>query len=91
MNTDPDTALAALRRLATEAGWHITRQALDGLEARTAGSMFAEGERVYVEIRDHEVLVASICDPSVGFSLVGHQLCQQHCERVRQAVLSTPA
>jgi hypothetical protein len=91
VSSDRDTALAALRKLATEAGWRITRQAFDGLEARTTGSMFAEGERVYVEIRDHEVLVASICDPSVGFSLVGHQLCRQHCERVRQAVLFDPA
>jgi hypothetical protein len=89
VEADRDTVLAALRRLATEAGWRITRQAPDGLEARTTGSMFAEGERVYVEIRDHEVLVASICDPNVGFTLIGHQLCRQHCEQVRQALLST--
>jgi hypothetical protein len=86
ISCDPETALAALRRLATEAGWRITRQTAGGLEARTPGTMFAEGERVFVEIRDQQVLVASICDPDVGFSLVGHQRCQQHCERVRQAV-----
>jgi hypothetical protein len=88
ISTDPATALAAVRRLAAEAGWRIARQAADGLEARTPDTLFAEGERVSVEIRDHEVLVASICDPNVGFSLVGHRRCQQHCERVRQAVLA---
>jgi len=50
--------------------------------------MFAEGERVYVEFHDREVLVASICDPDVGFSLVGHKRCLQHCDRVRRAVLA---
>jgi hypothetical protein len=88
ISSDRQTALAALRGLATEAGWHITRQGAGGWEARTPGSMFTEGERVCVEIRDHQVLVASICDPNVGFSLVGHRRCQQHCERVRRAVQS---
>ncbi len=88
ITTDRHTALAAIRRLAAEAGWRITRQADDGLEARTPDTLFAEGERVCVEIRDQQVLVASICDPNVGFSLVGHQRCQQHCERVRRAVLN---
>jgi hypothetical protein len=88
ISTDPDTARAAVRRLVAEAGWRITRQTDDGLEARTPDTLFAEGERVSVQIRDHEVLVASICDPNVGFSLVGHQRCQQHCERVRRAVLA---
>ncbi len=88
ISTDPDLALAAVRRLVAEAGWRLTRQSDDGLEARTPDTLFAEGERVSVQIRDHAVLVASICDPNVGFSLVGHQRCQQHCERVRRAVLA---
>jgi hypothetical protein len=86
ISSDRQTVLAALRRLAAEAGWSVTRQGAGSLEARTPGTMFTEGERVCVEIRDHELLVASICDPNVGFSLVGHRRCQQHCERVRQAV-----
>jgi hypothetical protein len=88
VSTDPATAFAAVRRLVAEAGWRVTRQGADGLEARTPDTLFAEGERVSVEFREHEVLVASICDPNVGFSLVGHQRCQQHCERVRRAVLA---
>ncbi|HEY6458154.1 MAG TPA: hypothetical protein VIY90_22995 [Steroidobacteraceae bacterium] len=86
---DRDRALASMRHLVIDAGWRITRQEASGLEARTPGTMFAEGERIYVEFRDREVLVASICDPDVGFSLVGHQRCLQHCERVRRALLAT--
>ena len=88
ISTDRDAALAAIRQLAAEAGWRITRQGSCGLEARTADSMFEEGERVSVEIRGQELLVVSICDPNVGFSLTGHRRCLQHCERVRQAVLA---
>ncbi len=88
ISTNAATALAAVRTLVTEAGWRITRQADGVLEARTPDTRFSEGERVCVQFRDHEVLVASICDPNVGFSLVGHQRCQQHCERVRSAVLA---
>ena len=87
ITTDRHTALNALRRLVHDAGWRITQQADGALEARTPDTLFAEGERVCVQIRDHEVLVASICDPNVGFSLVGHQRCRQHCERVRRALL----
>ena len=88
LHTDRDSALRAVQRLAAEAGWRITRQTASGLEARTTGTMFAEGERVCVESRDQVLLVASICDPNVGFSLTGHRRCQQHCERVRRAVLA---
>jgi hypothetical protein len=90
ISTDRETAFGAVRRLAADAGWNIYRQSTSALEARTRGSLFDEGERVCVEFRDHQVLVASICDPHVGFSLVGHRRCLQHCERVRQAVLTCP-
>jgi hypothetical protein len=90
ISTDRETAFGAVRQLAADAGWNISRQSASALEARTPGSLFDEGERVCVEFRDHEVLVASICDPNVGFSLVGHRRCRQHCERVRQAVLAYP-
>lgn len=88
--TDRETAYGAVRRLAADAGWTIVRQSAAHLEARTPGNLFVEGERVCVEFRDHEVLVASICDPNVGFSLVGHRRCLQHCEQVRRAVLAYP-
>ncbi len=89
ISIDADQALQAVRRLAAEAGWNITRQATGCLEAETPGTMFAQGERVSVRIRDQQLLVVSICDPQVGFSLTGHRRCLQHCERVRQAVLTT--
>jgi hypothetical protein len=88
ISIDADTALEAVRRLATESGWKITRLGSGSLEAETPGTMFAEGERVSVRVRDQQLLVASICDPNVGFSLTGHQRCVQHCERVRQAALN---
>jgi hypothetical protein len=46
------------------------------------------GERVAVRFRGSDVLVASICDPSVGFSLVGRRHCQEHRDIVRTAVLA---
>ena len=88
ISVDADTALEAVRRLATESGWKITHQGSGDLEAETPGTMFVEGERVSVRIRDQQLLVASICDPQVGFSLTGHERCRQHCERVRQVVLN---
>ncbi len=81
-----EAALAAVRTVVAEAGWKVAHESTDSLEARTPGGMFVEGERIYVEIRPHEVLVASICDPNVGFSLVGQERCRQHCQRVRQAI-----
>jgi hypothetical protein len=88
ISIEADTALEAVRRLAIDAGWKITRQAAGCLEAETPGTMFIEGERVSVRIREQQLLVASICDPQVGFSLTGHARCLQHCERVRQVVLN---
>lgn len=86
ISIDADLALQAVRRLAVESGWKITRQTAGCLEAETPGTMFAQGERISVRIREQQLLVVSICDPQVGFSLTGHQRCLQHCERVRQAV-----
>ncbi len=60
-------------------GWQITEEARDRqLLAVTAGSAFSPGERVAVRFRGHDVLVASICDPGVGFSLVGRGRCERH-------------
>jgi hypothetical protein len=54
--------------------------------ARTPGSVLSEGEIVAVQFRQHDVLVASICDPGAGFSLVGRSRCTQNRELVRRAV-----
>jgi hypothetical protein len=50
------------------------------------GSLLTEGEIVAVKFRQSDVLVASICDPGVGFSLVGRRRCLQNREAVRLAV-----
>ena len=83
----PQAAWEAVHQTALDSGWSITHE-IPGhtLRATTPGTMFGEGERVAVEFSPHEVLVASICDPAVGFSLTGHERCRQHSERVRRAV-----
>ncbi len=86
----PHAAWEAVHQTALDSGWRITHE-IPGhtLRATTPGTLFNEGERVAVEFGPNEVLVASICDPAVGFSLIGHERCQQHSERVRQAVHGT--
>jgi len=77
----------AVSRLAASSGWHITGEVRGRcLEARTVGSILTEGEIVAVKFRQSDVLVASICDPGVGFSLVGRRRCSQNREAVRLAV-----
>jgi hypothetical protein len=87
--SDAPSNFAAVRSAAQRAGWRILREdPARGLEAQTPLSMLDVGERVQVQFRDSDVLVASICDPSIGFSLVGRRHCAEHRELVRQAVLS---
>jgi hypothetical protein len=77
----------SVNRLAASSGWHITAEVPGRcLEARTLGSILSEGEIVSVKFRQSDVLVASICDPGVGFSLVGRRRCLQNREAVRLAV-----
>jgi hypothetical protein len=77
--------------LGRELGWQPTlEQPGRRLEFRTADSMLQQGERVVVLLRQRQVLIACICDPGVGFSLVGRRRCQQNRELVRRAVLRAP-
>jgi hypothetical protein len=77
--------------LARELGWQlINDQPGQRLEFRTADSMLQEGERVAVQFRERQVLVACICDPGVGFSLVGRRRCQHNREQVAGAVVPLP-
>jgi hypothetical protein len=72
-----------------EAGWEIRgEQPGERIEAQTAGTFLIRGERVWVQFEGYEVLVASICDPSVGFSLAGRRKCRAHREMVRRVVLA---
>jgi hypothetical protein len=88
---DSESNFEQVVRLARELGWQRTHeQPGRRLEFRTADSMLQEGERVVVLLREHQVLIASICDPDVGFSLVGRRRCQHHRELVRRAVLRAP-
>jgi hypothetical protein len=82
----------AVRAAAVEAGWRVTGEESERwLAAQTADTTFSVGERVRIEFRGRDVLVASICDPGVGFSLVGRRRCAQHRDAVRRALLTRPA
>lgn len=88
----PATNFAAVHAAMTRAGWRIANEQPGRcLEARTTGTLLDAGERIVVQFRGREVLVASICEPSVGFSLVGRQHCALHRELVRSAVQTRPA
>ena len=78
-------------RLARRLGWSITaEQPGRRLDARTSDAMFHQCEIVAVKFRDQEVLVASICAPDIGYSIVGRRRCQQHREQVLGAVSHPP-
>ena len=84
---DADKNFEVVYRMAQESGWQVaTKVPGRCLEARTPGSILVEGELVAVRFRQHDVLVACITDPGVGFSLVGRRRCIQHRELVRRAV-----
>jgi hypothetical protein len=86
-SADPAANFAAVKAAVQEAGWRIlVDEPARWLNASTSVSLLDVGERVVVQFRDSEVLVASICDPSVGFSLVGRRHCADHRELVRKAV-----
>ena len=88
---DAPSNFAAVRFAATQAGWRIVREdPARRLDAETSASSMDGGERVAVQFRGSEVLVASICAPSVGFSLVGRRHCAENRELVRQSVLTPP-
>jgi hypothetical protein len=78
--------------LARDCGWHTMREEPGRrLDAHTADSMLQQGERVVVLFRERQVLIACICDPGVGFSLVGRRRCRHNRELVRRAVLRASA
>jgi hypothetical protein len=73
--------------LAQQQGWRITGEQPDRrLEVRTEGSVLDAGELIVVQFRGDEALVACICDPSIGFSLVGQRRCKQNRELVSLAL-----
>lgn len=94
---DAATNYEAVLKLAQTLGWRITTgEAGRWLRARTPGSFLQEGELVVARFSGHEASVACICDPAVGFSLVGRRRCAQHRDAVMRALarpgeLSEPA
>jgi len=85
---DAESNFEAVRAAADRAGWRILVQDPGRrFVAQTSGRLLGVGERVVVQFCDSDVLVASICDPSIGFSLTGRRHCASHREFVRQAVV----
>src|ERR1700722_12811260 len=85
---DAQSNFDAVRSAMIRAGWRILSQEPGRvLGAQTSGALLNVGERVVVQFRGSDVLVASICDPSIGFSLTGRRHCADHRESVRKAVL----
>jgi hypothetical protein len=86
--SDARSNYEAVRSAVDRAGWRVlVEDPGRTLLAQTSGALLDVGERVAVRFRDSDVLVASICDPSIGFSLAGRRHCADHREFVRQAVL----
>lgn len=91
-SSDAPSNFEAVRSAVDRAGWRLLVQDPPRrLDAQTSGALLDVGERVVVQFRDRDVLIASICDPSIGFSLAGRRHCTSHREFVRQAVLPKPA
>jgi hypothetical protein len=90
-SSDAQSNFEAVRSAVDRAGWRLLVQDPGRrLVAQTSGALLDVGERVAVQFRDDDVLVASICDPSIGFSLAGRRHCADHREFVRQVVLPKP-
>jgi len=88
---DAAAGYAAVRATMVAAGWRIVRdEPKCRLDAQASALLLNEGERITVQFHGHEVWVASICDPRVGFSLAGRRHCTEHRERVLNAVASQP-
>jgi hypothetical protein len=88
-NADAAANFDKVKAALQQAGWRIVRaEPALRLDAITSGAILEIGERVAVEFRGNVVLVASICDPSVGFSLAGRRHCAAHRDLVRQGAPS---
>jgi len=86
MSTTQDAAanFDAVLQLMHAVGWQVSAQQRPArLRAHTSGALLHEGEVVEVQFREHEVLIASICDPKVGFSVIGSRRCKLNRERIR--------
>lgn len=78
---------AAVRAAMAQAGWRLVREEpARRLEAQASVLLLDEGERISVQFFGNEVLIACICDPSVGFSLAGRRHCAAHRDLVRRSV-----
>ena len=91
-SSDPQSNFETVRSAVLRAGWRIlSEEPGRELDAQTAGALLDIGERVAIRFRGSQVFIASICDPSIGFSLAGRRHCAAHREFIRAAVLAESA
>jgi len=89
--SDARSNFDVVRAAVASAGWSVRHESPgSALDAETAGTLLRRGERIAVRFRGGDVLVASICDPEVGFSLVGRRRCAGHRAIVQRAVGADP-
>ncbi len=90
-SSDAESNFEAVRSAVHRAGWRIlVQEPARRLDAQTSGALLDVGERIAVQFRGNDVLIASICDPSIGFSLAGRRHCADHREFLRQVALGKP-
>jgi len=91
-SSDPQSNFETVRSAVLRAGWRIlSEEPGRELDAQTVGALLDIGERVAIQFRGSQVFIASICDPSIGFSLAGRRHCAAHREFIRTAVLAESA
>lgn len=90
-SSNAESNFEAIRSAVNRSGWRIlVQEPARRLDAQTSGALLDVGERIAVQFRGNDVLIASICDPSIGFSLAGRRHCADHREFLRQVVLGKP-
>lgn len=89
-HADAPANYEAVLKIIRSAGWTITSNEPGQLiDARVSDSLLSRGEWVAVRFRGHDVWIASICDPRIGFSLVARRRCRYYKELVKSAVSAT--
>jgi hypothetical protein len=68
-------------------GWRVTyREPGNLIEARTGEGALHDGDLIAVRLREHEVIIGSIPDPSVSYSRSAAERCAAYRERISRAL-----
>jgi hypothetical protein len=76
-----------VERVLAAFGWRVThREPGNLIEARTGEGALHDGDLIAVRLRDHDVIVGSIPDPSISYSRSAAARCAAYRERVSRAL-----